>query len=128
MLDESRTEWGRKAVITFEATVEVLHEVQIDSPDVTIVKGGGAEVDEWAKPNGFDIYPSTPEILDFYGEGSPYFMAARLDAAAARELNRDLATDLPGHVPSPGTGFRPRHGSGCFGSHPVEELRNGRCG
>ena len=99
--NESRREWDRKAEITFEATAEVLREVQIDSLDVTIVKGGGAEVVEWAKPNGFDIDPSTPEMLDFYGGRSPYFMAARFDAAAARERGFTSGDGVPVHLVMP---------------------------
>ena len=85
----------------FETTVEVLREVQIDSLDVTIVKGGGAEVAEWAKTNGFDIDPSTPEMLDFYGQRSPYFMAARFDAAAARERGFTSGDGVPVHLVMP---------------------------
>ncbi len=81
-----------------ESQVEVLREVRIDSLDVTILKGGGTEVAEWAESNGFDIDASTPEMLEFYGARSPYFMAARFDAAAAQERSPTLA---PVRMPGP---------------------------
>jgi len=75
--------------------------VRIDSLDVTIVKGGGTEVAEWAETNGFDIDPSTPEMLEFYGNRSPYFMAARFDAAAAQERGFTSGDGVPVHLVMP---------------------------
>ena len=59
---------------------EVLLETEIDALDITVLRGGGDEVGEWAVDNGFLLTPDTPEVLDFYAERSPIFMAARFDA------------------------------------------------
>ena len=57
-------------------------ETQIDALDITVLKGGGDEVGKWALENGFLLSPDAPEVLDFYAERSPVFMAAKFDAAA----------------------------------------------
>jgi hypothetical protein len=68
----------------------VILQKQIDSLDVTVLQGGGADVFQWAVDNGFDLPagPETAALLDFYGDRSPYFLAARFDAdrAAADEF------------------------------------------
>jgi hypothetical protein len=63
----------------------VILQKQIDALDVTVLQGGGADVLEWAVDNGFDLPtgPETAALLDFYGDRSPYFLAARFDADRA---------------------------------------------
>ncbi len=65
--------------------VEVLLETKIDSLDIVVLKGGGADVLDWVNQNGFDLPPgpNTAHLLDYYSSRSPYFMAARFDFAAA---------------------------------------------
>ncbi|MFN0029228.1 MAG: DUF2330 domain-containing protein [Acidimicrobiales bacterium] len=84
-----------------EDSAQVLRQVRIDSLDVTILKGGGTEVAEWAETNGFDIDPSTPEMLEFYSSRSPFFMAARFDAAAAQERGFTTGDGVPVHLVMP---------------------------
>src|SRR4051794_7687195 len=62
----------------------VLQQVRIDALDVTVLKGGGTAVGDWAREHGFLLTPDAPEVLDFYASRSPIFLAARFDAAAAR--------------------------------------------
>jgi hypothetical protein len=70
---------------TDAAGAVVILETQIDSLDITVLQGGGADVLEWAVSNGFDLPPGpeTAALLDFYGDRSPYFLAARFDADRA---------------------------------------------
>ena len=73
------------ALFASAGNVEVILQTQVDSLDVVVLKGGGADVLAWVNENGFDL-PDTPETdhtLEFYGSRSPYFMAARFDAEAA---------------------------------------------
>jgi uncharacterized protein DUF2330 len=63
--------------------VEVLLEKRISGLDITILRGGGFAVGRWAERNGFGLTPDAPEILDFYAERSPVFMAAKFDVKAA---------------------------------------------
>ena len=66
-----------------EGDVTVLQQVQIDSLQVTILRGGGAAVARWAAKQGFDLSKDAPGVLRFYSRRSPYFMAAKFDASAA---------------------------------------------
>lgn len=77
------------------ASATVLFETTVDALDITILEGGGDEVGRWATENGFLLSPDAPEVLDFYAERSPIFMAARFDAARARELGQRTGDGTP---------------------------------
>src|SRR5690606_35745310 len=77
------------------AELEVILETKIDALDITILKGGGDEVGEWALDNGFFLTPDAPEVLDFYARRSPIFMAARFDASRAAELGQSAGDGTP---------------------------------
>ncbi|HJR44549.1 MAG TPA: DUF2330 domain-containing protein, partial [Actinomycetota bacterium] len=74
---------------------------RIDSLDITILKGGGDEVGRWAKDNGFSLTPDAPEVLDFYAERSPVFMAARFDPTAAAADGQTVGDGTPVHLTIP---------------------------
>jgi hypothetical protein len=82
-------------------SAEVLLETRVSALDITVLKGGGDEVGLWAKQNGFSLPPDAPEVLDFYGERSPIFMAVRfnLKRAAAKDLG--VGDGIPVHVTIP---------------------------
>jgi hypothetical protein len=77
------------------AGAEVLLETKIDALDITILRGGGDEVGEWALENGYFLTPDAPEVLDFYAARSPIFMAARFDATRAQELGQTSGDGTP---------------------------------
>jgi hypothetical protein len=81
--------------------VDVLQQTRIDSLDVTIVRGGGKEVATWAAEQGFTLTEDTPEVLEFYAERSPYFMAAKFDAAAAVAEGFEGGDGIPVHLAIP---------------------------
>ena len=83
------------------APVEVLVETRVDALDLTVLKGGGASVGEWAAQNGFLLSPDAPEVLDFYASRSPIFLAARFDADAARQRGLSLGDGIPVHLAIP---------------------------
>jgi hypothetical protein len=83
------------------AGVEVLHQTRIDSLDVTILRGGGQAVTDWAAQQGFDLTPDTPDVLDFYARRSPYFMAAKFDASAAVDQGLSSGDGIPVHLTIP---------------------------
>ena len=83
------------------AEAEVLFETQIDALDITILRGGGDEVGLWAKNHGFRLPPDAPEVLDFYAERSPIFMAASFDADAAAERGQAVGDGTPVHLTIP---------------------------
>ncbi len=80
---------------------EVLLETTIDALDITILRGGGDEVGLWAKNHGFRLPPDSPEVLDFYADRSPIFMAAAFDADAAAERGQAVGDGTPVHLTIP---------------------------
>ena len=80
---------------------EVLLEARIDALELTVLRGGGDEVGEWAIDNGFRLTPDAPEVLDFYSERSPIFLAARFDATAAVERGQGIGDGTPVHLTIP---------------------------
>jgi Uncharacterized protein conserved in bacteria (DUF2330) len=81
--------------------VDVLHQTRIDSLDVTILRGGGAAVADWAAQQGFDLTSDTPGMLEFYSRRSPYFMAAKFDATAAVAQGLNSGDGIPVHLTIP---------------------------
>lgn len=83
------------AATTDASGVEIVLETTIDALDITVLKGGGDEVGQWALENGFLLPPDAPEVLDFYAERSPVFMAAKFDANRAAELGQGAGDSTP---------------------------------
>jgi hypothetical protein len=83
------------AATAADGGAEVLLETEIEALDITVLRGGGDEVGEWADDNGFLLPPDAPEVLDFYAERSPIFMAARFDADRAAELGQGAGDSTP---------------------------------
>ena len=90
---------GRAADTASKA--EVLYETRIDALDITILKGGGDEVGEWAEDNGFALTPDSPEVLDFYASRSPIFMAASFNAKVAERKGQQIGDGTPIHLAIP---------------------------
>jgi hypothetical protein len=81
----------------------VLQEFRIDALDITVLEGGGASVGQWATDHGFRLSPDAPEVLDFYAERSPIFLAAVFDGDAAAERGQAIGDGTPVHVTIPTT-------------------------
>ena len=75
--------------------------VRIDALDVTVLRGGAADIGQWAEDHGFRLPPDAPEVLDFYASRSPIFLAAAFDADAAAERGQQLGDGTPVHVTIP---------------------------
>ena len=78
-----------------------LMNVSIDALDITVLKGGGAEVARWATDKGFQLSPDSPEVLDFYATRSPIFLAARFDSKRAADQGLAEGDGTPIHVIMP---------------------------
>ncbi len=89
------------APVPAPSPAEVILETEIDSLKITILRGGGQAVGRWAKNNGFALTPDAPEVLDFYAERSPIFMAARFDPKDARESGKNVGDGVPIHLRIP---------------------------
>jgi hypothetical protein len=83
------------------ADAQVLLETRIDALDITVLKGGGQAVGEWATKNGFLLTPDTPEVLDFYARRSPIFLAARFNGEAAQAKGVAVGDGTPVHITIP---------------------------
>jgi hypothetical protein len=108
LVREVRPPVVRDGVFALAATAEssraqVLIETTVEALDITVLKGGGAEVARWAKDNGFVLSPDAPEVLDFYANRSPIFMAARFNAdrAAVQGLSEGDGTPIHLTIPTP---------------------------
>jgi hypothetical protein len=62
----------------------VLQQVQVEALNITVLRGSGQEVLDWCQQNGFDVNGDTRAHLLAYAAGSPIFMAAKYDTAAAK--------------------------------------------
>ena len=80
--------------------VEIM-KVRIDALDVTVLKGGSADVGQWAQEHGFRLPPDAPEVLEFYAKRSPIFLAAVFDANAAADRGQTIGDGTPVHVSIP---------------------------
>jgi hypothetical protein len=83
------------------AGAQVLMKVRIDALDVTVLKGGSADVGKWAADHGFRLPPDAPEVLQFYAQRSPIFLAAVFDADAAKARGQAIGDGTPVHVTIP---------------------------
>jgi hypothetical protein len=94
---------GRAVALSAESdtSAEEVYETKIDALDITVLKGGGKSVGIWASEHGFRLPPDSPEVLDFYGKRSPYFMAAVFDSKSAEERGQQIGDGTPIHVTMP---------------------------
>ena len=83
------------------AKAEVLLEAKVDALDLTVLKGGGPSVAEWATEHGFRLSPDAPEVLEFYARRSPNFLAAVFDGNAAAARGQRLGDGTPVHLTIP---------------------------
>jgi hypothetical protein len=78
-----------------------LQKVRIDALDITVLKGGAADIGIWAKDHGFRLPPDAPEVLDFYARRSQIFLAAAFDADAAGARGQAIGDGTPVHITIP---------------------------
>jgi hypothetical protein len=77
---------------TASSQAEVLQQVQVRALDITVLRGSGQAVLDWAAQNGFAIDAETRAHVLQYAKGSPVFMAAKYNAARAK-LQRLITGD-----------------------------------
>jgi hypothetical protein len=71
------------------SSAEVLQQVKVRALDITVLRGSGQAVLDWAADNGFAIDAETHNHILQYAKGSPVFMAAKYNTerAAKQRLN-----------------------------------------
>jgi hypothetical protein len=62
----------------------VLQQVKIEALNITVIRGSGSQVLNWATGNGFFLNADTRAHLLAYAKGSPIFLAAKYDTSAAK--------------------------------------------
>jgi hypothetical protein len=92
---------GAEAAASPAASAEELMKVRIDALDVTVLRGGAAQIGVWAKDHGFRLPPDAPEVLDFYAQRSPIFLAAAFDADAAAARGQGIGDGTSVHITIP---------------------------
>lgn len=65
------------------SAVQILQQVKVEALNITVVKGSGQAVLDWATGNGFALDDDTRAHLLGYAKSSPIFMAAKYDASRA---------------------------------------------
>jgi hypothetical protein len=80
---------------------EVLLTAKVDALDLTVLRGGGMAVGTWAREQGFGLSPDAPEVLDFYADRSPIFLATSFDPTRADQRGQRLGDGTPVHLTIP---------------------------
>ena len=93
--------FAKRSALAAADSVQVLIETRIDALDITVLKGGGTAVGQWATEHGFRLPPDAPEVLDYYANRSPIFMAAVFDADAAKARGQNIGDGTPVHLTIP---------------------------
>jgi hypothetical protein len=82
-------------------SAEVILKTKIDALDITVLKGGAVEVGNWAREHGYFLPPDAPEVLAFYAERSPIFLAARFNTERAADRGVQTGQGTPVHIVIP---------------------------
>ena len=100
---QSQPESLLRASAAFDAAAgaEVIMTKKIDALDITVLKGGAIEVGNWAREHGYFLPPDAPEVLAFYAERSPIFLAARFNAERAENRGVQTGQGTPVHIVIP---------------------------
>ncbi len=85
----------RGVAVSAPEAADVLQQVQIEALDVTVLRGSGQAVLQWATQNGFSLDLETSAHLLDYARGSPIFMAAKYDTTRAQERGQLSGTGVP---------------------------------
>jgi len=84
-------------------SAQVLQQVKVEALNITVLRGSGQEVLNWAAKNGFFVNGDTRAHLLIYAKASPIFMAAKYDTAAARSRGQLQGDGAPILITMPTT-------------------------
>src|SRR5712692_4107263 len=76
--------FGAQATAARSDSATVLQQVKIEALNITVIRGSGPQVLNWATGNGFFLNDETRSHLLGYAKGSPIFLAAKYDTSAAK--------------------------------------------
>jgi hypothetical protein len=106
LIQETQPQLERQALFAAageaaSADATVILEKKIEALDITVLKGGAVEVGNWAREHGYFLPPDAPEVLAFYAERSPIFLAARFNAERAANRGVQTGQGTPVHIVIP---------------------------
>ncbi|HEY0752652.1 MAG TPA: DUF2330 domain-containing protein [Ktedonobacteraceae bacterium] len=81
--------------MTSAQSAQVLQQVQVEALNVTVIKGSGKEIVNWAVQNGFFLDEETHDHLLVYAQASPIFMAAKYDTHLAEQRHQQEGDGVP---------------------------------
>ncbi len=85
--------------------VTVLQTTTVEALHITVIKGSGPEVADWATGNGYVLPGDTRTHLLVYAQASPYFMAAQFDTSLIQQRHEVQGDGTPllitMHIPHP---------------------------
>lgn len=96
-----RLSLGEAASAPAASGADEILKVRIDALDITVLRGGAADIGTWARDHGFRLPPDAPEVLDFYARRSQIFLAAAFDANAAAARGQQVGDGTPVHITIP---------------------------
>jgi hypothetical protein len=77
------------------SSAEVLQQVKVQALDITVLRGSGQGVLDWATEHDFFLNAETRNHLLVYAHASPIFMAAKFDVAEARARQQRTGDGAP---------------------------------
>lgn len=92
---------GASAAGSTAGAAQVILQTTVDALDITVLKGGAQEVITWIRDHGYFVSQDAPAMLQFYARRSPYFLAARFDAAKAQALGQTDGDGTPIEITIP---------------------------
>ena len=87
--------FGVQDAASTAGTATVLQRVKIEALNITVIRGSGPEVLNWATSNGFILNSDVSSHLLAYAKGSPIFMAAQFDTSAAKKRGEQSGDGTP---------------------------------
>jgi len=76
--------FGAVAATASSNSASVLQQVKIEALNITVIRGSGSQVLNWATNNSFFLNDETRAHLLAYAKGSPIFLAAKYDTSTAK--------------------------------------------
>ncbi len=92
---EPRGLFAPEANTATASSAQVIQQVQIEALNVTVIKGSGQEILNWASQNGFSVQGDTRAHLLIYAHASPIFLAAKYDTQAAEARHQAQGDGVP---------------------------------
>jgi hypothetical protein len=82
-------------VAATNAPVTIIQQTTIEALDITVIKGSGPAIIDWATGNGFAVNADERAHLLIYAHASPIFMAAKFDTSKIQQRHETQGDGTP---------------------------------